>query len=125
MGAALRYDDGMRTAFALSLFVCSLWGADVSGSWDAQVETSGGSGAPSFVLKQEGEKLTGSYSGALGQAQLTGTVKGDAIEFSFEVSPAGDKAKVIYKGTIKSPASMGGTVAIEGLGEGTWTATKR
>ena len=87
----------MRTVLALSLFVGSLFAADISGSWEAQVETSAGSGAPSFVFKQAGEKLTGSYSGALGQAELTGTVKGDAIEFRFDVSPQGDKVKVIYQ----------------------------
>lgn len=114
----------MRLILALSLVTASLFAADVSGSWEAQVETTAGSGSPSFVFKQEGEKLTGSYSGALGQAQLTGTVKGDSIEFTFEVSPQGDKVKVIYKGTLKNATSMGGTMAVESLGEGTWTATK-
>lgn len=89
------------------------------------METSAGSGSPSFVFKQEGEKLTGSYAGALGEAKLTGTVKGDAIEFSFDVAPQGDKVKVVYKGTIKSGTAMSGTMTVESLGEGTWTATKR
>ena len=114
----------MRLFLALSLLTTSLFAADISGSWEAQVETTAGAGSPSFVFKQNGEKLTGSYSGALGQAELTGTVKGDAIEFVFEVSPQGDKVKVIYKGTIKSPTAMAGSLAVEGLGEGSWTATK-
>jgi hypothetical protein len=114
----------MRTLLALSVFLGSLMAADVSGNWQAQAETSAGSGSPSFVFKQDGEKLTGTYSGALGDAQLTGTVKGDAIEFSFEVSPQGDKIKVSYQGTIKGPKAMAGRLNIPGLGEGTWTATK-
>ena len=121
----LSYDGDMRIVLALSLFVSALFAADVSGSWEAQVETTAGSGSPSFVLKQAGDKVTGSYSGALGQAELTGTVKGEAIEFTFMVSPQGDKVKVVYKGTIKSAASMAGTLVVESLGEGTWTATKR
>ena len=107
------YDGGM------------LFATDVSGAWKAQVETFAGSGSPSFVFKQAGEKLTGSYSGALGQAELSGTVKGKAIEFSFDVSPQGGKVKVVYNGTIKSGASMAGSLVVESLGEGTWTATKR
>ncbi len=114
----------MRILLALSLLTSSLFAADVSGKWEAQVDTSAGAGSPSFVLKQDGEKLSGSYSGALGQAQLAGTVKGEAIEFTFEVSPQGDKVKVIYKGTIKSATAMAGTLVVEGLGDGTWTATK-
>ncbi|MBY0504228.1 MAG: hypothetical protein K2X03_09970 [Bryobacteraceae bacterium] len=115
----------MRIILAVSLLTCCLFAADVSGNWEAQVETNAGAGSPSFVLKQDGEKLTGSYSGALGNAELTGTVKGDVIEFSFEVSPQGDKVKVVYKGKIKNPMSMGGSLVVESLGEGTWTAIKR
>ena len=32
---------------------------DVTGTWLFQVETSGGSGSPTFTFKQEGETLTG------------------------------------------------------------------
>jgi hypothetical protein len=61
----------------------------------------------------------------LGEAPVTGTVKGDSVELSFEVAPGGEKLKVVYKGTVKSATVMGGTLTIEGFGEGTWTATKR
>ena len=37
-----------------------------------------GKGSPSFEFKQEGEKLTGTYSGKFGKAALTGTVSGAA-----------------------------------------------
>jgi hypothetical protein len=116
---------GMRLMILVGFLAGSLAAADISGNWEAKVETTAGSGTPSFVLKQEGEKLTGNYTGALGQAPLTGTVKGDAVEFSFEVSPGGEKVKVVYKGTVKSPTSMGGSMSIETVGDGTWTATKR
>ena len=36
-----------------------------------------------MTFKQDGEKLTGHYSGQLGEADLTGTVKGQDIEFKF------------------------------------------
>ena len=36
-----------------------------------------------FVFKQEGEKLTGSYSGPLWSASVTGTAKGDQAAFGF------------------------------------------
>ena len=115
----------MRLLLVMAIFVNALLGADVSGKWDAQVDTNAGAGTPSFVLNQDGEKVTGSYTGALGEATVEGTVKGQTVEFSFHVSPAGEKVKVTYKGTVKSATAMGGTLTIEGLGEGTWTATKR
>ncbi len=41
--------------------------ADISGTWKVTVEIQGNTGSPTFVLKQEGEKLSGTYSGLLGK----------------------------------------------------------
>jgi len=99
--------------------------ADISGAWDFAVETSAGSGNPSFVFKQDGEKLTGTYSGLLGKAELTGTVKGDQVDFKFKVSNENASGIVHYKGTIESATKMKGEVELAELGKGTWTATKK
>src|SRR5262245_49715644 len=96
---------------------------DVTGAWSVTVETEAGSGNPSFTFKQEGEKLTGKYKGAFGEADLTGTVKGDKIEFSFKVS--GQVEGVItYAGTTDGK-TMKGKVSLAGLGEGTFTGKKQ
>lgn len=97
---------------------------DISGNWEFNVETSAGSGSPSFVFKQTGESLTGTYSGLFGKADLTGTVKGDAIDFSFPFEYSGSKGVAHYSGTIEGN-KMKGKLEIPELGEGTWTATKQ
>lgn len=99
--------------------------ADVTGKWVFQVETSAGAGTPTFTFKQEGEKLTGHYSGQLGEADLTGTVKGQAISFAFSVDVQGLRIDAVYKGMIESNDSMKGTVALVGLGEGTFTGKRQ
>jgi hypothetical protein len=109
----------------LCLVPAPLWAHDISGNWEFTVQLDAGSGSPTFVFKQSGEKLTGTYNGLLGDAALTGTVKGDAIEFSFEVSVQDQKGKVTYKGTIASATQMKGEVNYAGLGKGTWTAVKK
>jgi hypothetical protein len=96
---------------------------DVTGAWDVTVETDAGSGNPSFTFKQDGEKLTGRYKGLLGEADLTGTVKGDKIEFSFKVSGQVDGV-VSYTGTTDGK-TMKGKVSLAGVGEGTFTGKKR
>jgi hypothetical protein len=96
---------------------------NVTGDWDVTVETDAGSGNPSFTFKQEGEKLTGRYKGLLGEADLTGTVKGDKIEFSFKVSGQVEGV-VTYTGTTDGK-TMKGKVSLAGLGEGTFTGKKR
>lgn len=97
---------------------------DVSGTWAFQVEFSGGSGTPTMTFKQDGEKLTGHYSGQLGEAPLTGTIKGNAIEFTIDVDVQGTAAHITYSGTVDKD-SMKGTVKLGDLGEGTFTAKKK
>jgi hypothetical protein len=99
--------------------------ANVTGKWLFTVETSAGSGTPTVTLKQEGEKLTGHYSSTqLGEAELTGSVRGAAINFAFGADVQGTHLDVTYSGTIDSKDSMKGKVNLGGLGEGTFTAKR-
>ena len=97
---------------------------DVTGKWAFNVETSAGAGTPTFTFKQDGEKLTGHYTGTFGEADLTGTVKGADITFSFTVDAQGNSLKETYTGTVDKD-TMKGKLVIEGLGEGTFTAKKQ
>ncbi len=96
---------------------------DVTGKWAFTVETDQGSGTPSFTFKQEGEKLTGTYKGAFGEAPVQGSVKGKAISFSVKVNAQGVEGVIEYTGTIEKDA-MKGTVKLAALGAGTWTAKR-
>jgi hypothetical protein len=108
-----------------SLAAAEQSGIDVSGKWMFQVETSAGSGTPTVTLKQDGEKLTGHYSSAqLGEADLTGTVKGRDIAFSFTASVQGMSINVSYSGTIENNDAMKGTVDLGGLADGKFTAKR-
>jgi hypothetical protein len=98
---------------------------DVTGKWTFNVETSAGSGTPTITLKQDGEKLTGHYSGQLGEADLTGTVKGQDVSFKFSVDAQGTNLDIAYTGTVESKDAMKGKVSLGGLGEGTFTAKKQ
>jgi hypothetical protein len=97
---------------------------DISGTWAFQVEFSGGTGTPTMTFKQDGEKLTGHYSGQLGEAPLAGTVKGNAVEFAIDVEIQGTAAHIVYSGTVDKD-SMKGTVKLADFGEGTFTAKKK
>ena len=73
----------MRTAIArlliATLLVAPAFAAqavNVTGTWAFSVTTGQGSGNPTMTFKQDGEKLTGHYSGTFGEADFTGTVKG-------------------------------------------------
>jgi hypothetical protein len=109
----------------LALFSIAALAADVTGTWNAAVETDAGTGTPTFVFKQTGEQLTGTYSGALGEAKVTGTVKGNQVTWTFDAAPGGDTIKVTYTGTLEGDNKMKGTVELGSLGKGTFTATKK
>jgi hypothetical protein len=98
---------------------------DVTGKWVFDVTTSGGSGTPTMMFKQDGENLTGTYEGQLGKANLKGTVKGQAINFSFTVDVQGQVAEVTYDGRVEKD-SMKGTVDIgPGAASGSFTAKRQ
>src|SRR5262245_12277789 len=97
---------------------------DVTGTWSFQVETDAGSGTPTMTFKQEGEKLSGHYSGQLGEAPIVGTLKGNAIEFTIDVSVQGADLHIVYSGTVEKD-SMKGKVKLGDLSEGTFTAKKK
>jgi hypothetical protein len=104
------------------LLTVTLFAADISGTWDMKVDLGNQGGSPRFVLKQDGEKLTGTYSGQLGEASVHGTVKGNDVVIDFEVSGAA----IHYVGKLDSTGNkMEGTVDYGGLASGTFTGSKR
>lgn len=94
---------------------------DVTGTWVFQVETSAGSGSPTFTFKQEGETLTGKYNGQFGEADIKGTVKGTQIDFSFNAEGLG---VITYSGTVEN-GTMKGKVTLGDQASGTWTANRK
>jgi hypothetical protein len=98
---------------------------NVTGKWLFNVETGAGSGTPTMTFTQDGEKLTGKYQGQFGEADLTGTVKGQDIAFSFNVDAQGTAVNFKYTGTIENKDALKGKVDIVGLGEGTFTAKRQ
>ena len=123
-----RLRNAFLTACAVALLLSGTalaqQGTNVTGEWNFTVTTDQGGGNPTFTFKQEGEKLTGKYNGTFGAADLTGTVKGNAIQFTFTVDVQGQQAPITYKGTVEKN-TMKGTMDIAGMATGTFTGTKK
>jgi hypothetical protein len=101
--------------------------ADFSGSWQFSVDLENGShGDPMFVLKQAGDKVTGSYNGPLGNdLRVTGTVKGNTLVIELKAKMEDQPTTVTYTGTLDSPGKMHGTVSFSGGPSGKWTAATK
>jgi hypothetical protein len=110
------------------LLAGALAAADFSGTWQFSVDldSDAGHGEPAFVLKQDGDKLTGSYKGPLGEHPVTGTVTGDTATFGFEFQRDDMTLKAVYTGKLAGDGKLNGTVRFEPEGPtGKWTATRK
>lgn len=99
---------------------------DVTGVWAFTILNETGTGTPTVTFKQDGEKLTGHYSSMLvGEADFTGTVKGQAIEFTVHADLQGMPFDFKITGTIEGKDSMKGKVDTGGLADGTFTGKRK
>jgi hypothetical protein len=127
------------TAFVLALFVLTLTASaqtpapaakpvDVAGKWTVVLQLEIGTSNPTLALKQDGAKITGTYTSArYGDAKLTGTIddKGKIV-FQVALSAEGMDVTMFFSGEVAADGLTiaKGVVNIEGLGEGTWAAKK-
>ena len=111
-------------AFLFSTLSVGAQTVNLTGKWILDVQTDAGSGTPTLTLKQDGEKLAGHYSGQLGEAEITGTVKGSDFTFSFAGDAQGQQFKVTYTGTADKD-TMKGTLDLAGMATGTFTGKKQ
>lgn len=121
-----------RIALVLVVLVSTIVGARaqdpiparVAGTWRMTMEMSMGTASPEITLKQNGDKLTGTYSGRYGTFTLTGKVKGRAFEFSFLMSEQ-HPVSMCFQGEVSTDgASLEGTAVLAEMGDATWTAKK-
>ena len=93
------------TVALLAILVLGVWTLPASndqggltGAWRFTVRLpDSGRSTVRFVLQQDGERLTGTYSGSYGTQPITGTVTGTDMEFSFVIQ---EETRVTYRGTI-------------------------
>lgn len=98
---------------------------DVSGEWLITIQTPDGSFTPTVVLKQDGEKLTGTYKGRFGESKLEGTLKENAIKWEVTIRAQDNDVKLAYSGTVESGDTMKGSVDFAGMGSAEWTAKRK
>ncbi len=97
--------------------------AKVAGEWQVALELGTITGHPTIELKQDGDKLTGSYRGRYGASPIEGAVKENQIGFTVTMTAEGQKTSGYFAGVVEGDR-MTGTVEFEGAGEGTWSATR-
>jgi hypothetical protein len=111
-------------AFLLySVLTVGAQSTNVSGNWKLTFETQNGAANPSVVLKQDGEKLTGTYKGRFGESPLEGAVKGKEIKFTVKVNAQGQEFLLEYAGAVEGD-TMKGKVKFGEMGEADFSGKK-
>ena len=99
-------------------------GADVTGTWELNVESPMGSRASDAIFTQTGETLGGKMVSPRGEVPLTGTVSGDTVKFGINVNVQGQNLQIDYTGTVTGD-TMSGTVVFGSFGDGKWTGKRK
>lgn len=98
---------------------------DIAGKWSMSLEMANGTGTPTLTLKQDGEKIGGTYAGRYGEFPLTGTLKGTVIEFAFTMTAEGTDVEMSFEGEVASDGqSIKGSAVLGPLGDASWTAKR-
>jgi hypothetical protein len=99
--------------------------ADLTGTWQLTVQSPAGTGSPTLNLNQDGNALSGSYRGQLGESAVQGSVDGHAFDLTFNVAGPAGSMDVRYRGELKDDDSIAGTIALGPLGQGTFTGKRQ
>lgn len=113
----------LAVALLLAGFAVPAVGAEAGGTWAVSLNTDGGAGMMNLVLEQEGEVLTGTVSGDVGNAPVTGKIENQTVTFSHNLPDYGIAASysgVIEGNTIKGTVDFGG-----GAATGSFTAERK
>ena len=110
--------------FSSAVFPAYLADGDVTGTWALSVETQQGTATPTVMLKQAGERITGSYKGRLGDSALEGSIKGNEIRFAVKLKFQDQEVTITYSGIVEKD-SMKGTAQFGDRGSAPWTARRK
>jgi len=97
---------------------------DLNGKWDIKLVIAGMGEVPAtVVMKQDGDKVTGTISSPAGDVAIAGTVSGRSVKLAFEAETPQGKLPITMTGDIGA-TSVVGKASIAGMGEADWTATR-
>lgn len=118
----------IRLFFQLVALLCCCIAANaqtspLSGQWEIGMNTPGGIRTYKATFRIDGERLTGEVERSTGNVELKGTVKGDAIEFSYTINYQGNPVEVTMAGRIDGDTA-GGSVSFNGTPAEEWSARR-
>jgi hypothetical protein len=97
--------------------------SDVSGAWELNINGPQGPITATATLKQDGDKVTGTFSGPQGDVETSGTVKGNTLSLAFSVNTSQGALSITMNGEVTG-TSMKGVLDFQ-MGTADFTGTKK
>ena len=113
----------LAVLFALALAVAPHAQGNVAGAWDLSINGPQGMIAAGATLKQDGDKLTGTITSPQGDAQMTGSVKGNTITLSFSMAGPDGPLEIKINGEVTGDTVKG--MLDFGMGQADFTGTRK
>ena len=98
----------------------------VAGTWIMTIQMEMGTATPAVEFKQDGAKITGTYTGRYGAFPLTGTIKARTLQFTFTMTAEGTEVEMSFTGEVApdSQSIIKGQADMAGAGQASWTAKR-
>ena len=112
------------TVIFFALAAVSLYAADVAGDWEMTSQGRRGSQTQTFTIVQDGEKITVTMEGRMGEMTGDGNCKGNEVEWTITQETPRGYFTFVYKATVDGD-TMTGTVSMGERGEREWAAKKK
>src|SRR5262245_10216397 len=97
---------------------------DIAGTWDFTLESPQGKNTYLFIVKTDGEKLSGVVKSQRGERPVDNfALTGNDLSFTLTIQFQGADMLIAYKGTVEKD-SMKGTADFGGLAQGAWSAVR-
>jgi hypothetical protein len=97
--------------------------ANVAGTWQFSADSAQGTFNATLTIEQDGGTLKGTQKSDFGEIPITGTIKGNAIQFTVTVNSPNGSFTVVHDGTV-SGDTMKGTFKMNDS-SGSWSATRQ
>jgi hypothetical protein len=99
---------------------------NITGKWTMTLELEAFTATPTLEFKQDGEKVTGTYTSArYGTFPFQGKIKDRALEFTVKMSAEGSDVELSFSGDVAADGqTMKGKGSLSGVGDATWNARK-
>jgi hypothetical protein len=101
--------------------------ANITGTWEVTIHypPPDGDYIARYILTQDGEKITGTYHGMYGPADVTGTIKSEEVVLTVTVNVRDSPQTARFSGKVSSATKMSGMVSGTSNEPRKWSAEKQ